>query len=189
LAVARNGVGELKAYIEKSLYQKEKGYFEYDEWKIFNDPKLLLLATECLAQRIVDSKLEFDLFGALGGSGTPLATSLMLEFQKRGFMKQFLHISDPLVGLSSLWLRILKPEGAKGRILLVDTEVKSGRTVLDGYRKVSNKVGPVTGIAMLTDYVGFPDRKDYQEIVFEKQVPVIKLFDYHPLEPRLEESQ
>jgi orotate phosphoribosyltransferase len=187
LTDSKEGIRKLHAYIEESLQEVETGYYEYDEWRIFHDPDLLSLVSHALYSKILASGLEFDYIGALGGSGTPLAIALLLEFHKNGLKKKFLYISDPLVGVSALWLKKIKPslELNKPSILFVDTEIKSGRTVWDGYQKVENMSAQVKGIAAITDYKGFPDRTDYNGIVVEKKIPVIRLFDFYPLKHKL----
>ena len=68
---------------------------------------------------------------------------------------------------------------------ITDTEAKSGRTILDGYRKVQDTVGSVAGIAVITDYIGFPDRNDF-EVVIRNSVPIIRIFDYDPMKHKFE---
>lgn len=171
------------------LEEKEHNYFEYDEWKIFYDPELLSLAIKILYKKIVASKLEFDHIGALGGSGAPLGISLVQEFQKNGSSKKFLQISDPIVGLSSMWLKKIKPplKDNNRSFLLVDSEVKSGRTLWDGFKKVVD-YGRIAGMTVISDYVGFPDRDDYNRTIIKNKIPIIKIFDFYPLVPRLDIS-
>ena len=180
-------IERLNAFIKNPLKPVEEGYSEYDEWQIFHDPELLSIATEALYQKIVKAKIEFDYIGALGGSGTPLAISLMLKMLNNRIIKRFFFISDPLVGVSSRWLRITKPEVKVSRpsILFVDTEIKSGRTIWDGLKKIEEEDAQLKGVAVITDYKGFPDREDYNDIIVKGQIPVLRLFDFYPLENKL----
>jgi len=173
--------------ITKLIKEVEPGYHEYDEWQIFHDSELFSVVPGALFDKIIASKIEFDYIGALGGSGTPLGTSLLFEFLKKGTKKKFLYVSDPLVGVSSLWLKKVKPnlELDKPSILFVDTEIKSGRTIWDGCEKVKSMSAQVKGVAAITDYMGFPDRLDYEKLVIERHIPVIKLFDFYPLKAEL----
>jgi orotate phosphoribosyltransferase len=182
-------IQKLATLIKNSLMQVGKEpYFEYDEWKVFHDPEALSIVVKAIYKKIQATNWEFDCIAALGGSGTPIAVSLVNLYFNHKVRKNFFFVSDPLIGISSKWVRIIKPNLTEGNrsIVLVDTEVKSGRTIYDGYRKVQDrKLGNVVGIATITDYVGFPDRKDYNDIVVANQIPLIKLFDYNPLKPEL----
>jgi orotate phosphoribosyltransferase len=180
-------IRELHRFITNSLREIEPGYYEYDEWQIFEDPELLSLASNALFHKIRGSGLKFDYIGALGGSGTPLAIALLLDFLRNGLKRKFAYISDPVVGVSSLWLKKVKPDLqlSGSSILLVDTEIKSGRTAWDGYQKVSILSAQVTGIAVITDYKSFQYRTDYNELVVKKGIPVVRLFDFDPFKPEL----
>ncbi|MEM0314056.1 MAG: hypothetical protein QXQ41_05880 [Candidatus Bathyarchaeia archaeon] len=184
---SKQAIEKLYTFIASSLREVEQEYYEYDEWEIFEDPELLSLASNALFKKICDSGIEFDYIGALGGSGTPLAVALLQDFLRNGIKKKFVYISDPVVGVSSLWLKKVKPNLRlkNSPILLVDTEIKSGRTILDGYQKVSLIPAQVKGIAVITDYKGFRYRDDYDELVIKRGIPVIRLFDFDPFKCKL----
>jgi len=181
-----NNIKILYNYINEIIELKEKNYYEYDEWKIFHNLDMLKIVINSLHEKIEKTNISFDHIGALGGSGTPLAMSLSLKYFNEGNKKHFFYISDPLIGISSTWLRKMKPDVTNASILLVDTETKSGRTILDGYNKIEKyEVGNLKGIAVITDFIGFNDREDYNKVVNQNKIPIIKLFDFDPYKNKL----
>jgi len=156
-------------------------YWEYDSWNIYRDFDLFLELANALFALVKERIDTSFVLGGLGGSGTPLTLYLMQKVRESGNAMSWLSVSPPDVGILSRWGRSLKPNSnIKGKkVVLIDTDVKSGFTVYDGYKKITKKDGEVPFVFAFTDYVAYPEREFYN-YVKANDVKIIRLFDFCP---------
>ncbi len=197
-----NSVESLREILAHSVHEiKRSGYWDYDIWKLYSQPRILQLLVSLFYSRLQTEKIEFDVIAGLGTSGTPLASFLSYNiFKEFNVEKTWYLVSPPVVGLASRWMEKIKPAIPKGsRVLLVDSEVKSGNTSWDGFLKICGKKEErerlpeeertkIAAFFMMCDYVKFLDRDLFAMFKEGSGATIIKLFDFTPQDKRHEED-
>lgn len=175
---------KLAHYVDE---QNNTAYWDYDTWKLYSQPKILDLIVSALYSRLKVEKVEFDAIAGLGTSGMPIASFLSHNFSTEINKEKTWHsISPPSVGLASRWVKKIKPEIPKrSKVLLVDSEVKSGNTAYDGFKKIeaawkeADKLH-VEAFLVMCDYVTYKERDLFEMFKQESGARIIKLFDFTP---------
>lgn len=159
---------DLAQILEESL-QVSKSRFTIDTWQLYRSGRAFQTLVD-QTSRVLDAlKIRFDVIGAMGRSGAPLASALHLTLSKERPIIDFVYITDPEVGLG---LRLLNVPAYKPkipingrRVLLVDTALKTGLTALDATEKMMEAGATIGGVLTAVRYESFAkDSDSYQSL-------------------------
>jgi len=152
----------------------------------FNDGTSLKRLGEFYANKIIDTKIEFDMIFGPAYKGIPLASSISIALSNKNINTPYAfnrkEIKDHGEGGQIIGSAI------KGKVLVIDDVISAGTSINESYNLIKNNGGELAGVIVAIDRQEKSKNKlsATQEITNKYSIPVISIINLEDIIKYLE---
>ena len=143
----------------------------------FNDGKSLKLLGEFYANKIIDTKIEFDLIFGPAYKGIPLVSSASVALSNKDINAPYSFNRKEIKNHGEGGQIIGSP--IKGKVLILDDVISAGTSINESYNLIKNSGAQIVGVIVAIDRQekGEDSLSATQEITKKYSIPVFSLIN------------